>query len=629
MSLDLLPPNLPPNPPSAVTGLVVRVALTCATVAVLAFAVDWRSVVSAVVQANATLLAASVALLLIRIPIMAARWRLVLTRLGVSLPLSRLTQTLFLSTTLGLALPSSNGNDVIRSLMLLRDGRGSSQQIIAGVFIDRLIGLLTLLLIALPSAGVFLAAGKRGTAIFIAVVALCIAAIFLMIAAGRYTDSLPGGVPSSAARNLEGWLRQLVSGMAFALASPDLMAKGALLSAWSQVFAMASAWLAGLAVGLEIPPLDYIAAMPLIWVLTAIPLTISGIGMREGGLVILLAPLGIGATDAASLGVMISITGILTAIAGATALPLYLSHRKAAQGSAPGAGTGETFGRPLLIVAGFPRSGTTSIFHNLERHPDFATTTRKELNLFLSPTTADRCSAEFDRVEKGRICVDASPLYSLDTAVPARIHAVAPQARVVLVVREPVRWAWSVYCQMCTYTPNAPSFREFLAAPELRGGGFRVRPSFQGNIYRETLRAFAACFGDQLLVVDFALFSSDPVQVLHRIESFAGATSYFSANKVDARHHNSSAVARRFSPIVRMVASSELLISAAESLLSASLLKRARAYLYHADSSTPREDPSPMSAEERALAQGATLECQNEYRELFRDAPFRSGAELR
>src|ERR1041384_8402509 len=107
------------------------------------------------------------------------------------------------------------------------------------------------------------------------------------------------------------------------------------------------------------------------------------------------------------------------------------------------------FDAPLLVVAGFPRTGTTSIYRNLELHPGFAVPVRKELDFFRqAERPLETYKAHFPKQVREEICVDVSPLYSLDLNVPERVNAVAPHARVVMLVREPASWLLSIYAPL-------------------------------------------------------------------------------------------------------------------------------------------------------------------------------------
>jgi uncharacterized membrane protein YbhN (UPF0104 family) len=78
-----------------------------------------------------------------------------------------------------------------------------------------------------------------------------------------------------------------------------------LLSVVVQLANVILAWLIGEGLGLPIPPLYYGVLVPLVSILTLLPISLNGMGLREGGTVVLLAPLGISAASAVTLSLLI------------------------------------------------------------------------------------------------------------------------------------------------------------------------------------------------------------------------------------------------------------------------------------------------------------------------------------
>lgn len=110
---------------------------------------------------------------------------------------------------------------------------------------------------------------------------------------------------------------------------------------------------------------------------------------------------------------------------------------------------------PELLVVGAMKCGTSALHALLDRHPDVAMAPGKELNFFFGPAATSRAdpdewwhegqwhrglawyAAQFDPAAPVR--GESSPGYTDPShpEVPARVHAVAPQARLVYLVREP------------------------------------------------------------------------------------------------------------------------------------------------------------------------------------------------
>jgi len=65
------------------------------------------------------------------------------------------------------------------------------------------------------------------------------------------------------------------------------------------------AWLLGKGLGLEVPFAYYCVLISVVSVLTLLPISVNGMGLREVGTVVLLAPLNVGDAEAVTLSLLI------------------------------------------------------------------------------------------------------------------------------------------------------------------------------------------------------------------------------------------------------------------------------------------------------------------------------------
>ena len=103
--------------------------------------------------------------------------------------------------------------------------------------------------------------------------------------------------------------------------------------------------------------------------------------------------------------------------------------------------------RPLpdFLVIGTQRGGTTSLFQALQRHPGIQGAPVKEVHYFDAHEDhgEDWYRAHFPvRAEGGRVG-EATPYYLFHPRCPASVHAMLPEARLVVVLRDPVERAVS------------------------------------------------------------------------------------------------------------------------------------------------------------------------------------------
>lgn len=142
---------------------------------------------------------------------------------------------------------------------------------------------------------------------------------------------------------------------------------------------------------------------------------------------------------------------------------------------------------PELLVVGAKRGGTTSLWRYLDEHPGVLPTFPRAQNIkgtyFFDenwargerwyrshfPTTARRRWAERD-LGYAPITFEASPYYLFHPLAPQRARAVAPDALVVALLRDPVERAYSHWKERRNHTEDL-DFADALAAEEERTRG--------------------------------------------------------------------------------------------------------------------------------------------------------------
>lgn len=105
---------------------------------------------------------------------------------------------------------------------------------------------------------------------------------------------------------------------------------------------------------------------------------------------------------------------------------------------------------PNLIVIGAMKSGTTSLHHYLNQHPQIAMSREKELLFFVEEYNWQRGVAWYKAQFRGRAAVhgESSPGYThhpVFRGVPQRMHRVVPHARLIYILRDPIERTVSHY----------------------------------------------------------------------------------------------------------------------------------------------------------------------------------------
>ncbi|MGH9276270.1 MAG: sulfotransferase domain-containing protein [Acidimicrobiales bacterium] len=134
---------------------------------------------------------------------------------------------------------------------------------------------------------------------------------------------------------------------------------------------------------------------------------------------------------------------------------------------------------PDFVIIGAQRGGTTSLYNYLADHPSVGRAFTKELRYFdvgyeqgpawyrsRFPTSANLALRA--RRHGAGIAGEASPDYLFYPLAPRRLSAVVPDAKLIVLLRDPVERAWSHWWHQVRRGHEALTFDEAIAAEDSR-----------------------------------------------------------------------------------------------------------------------------------------------------------------
>lgn len=252
-----------------------------------------------------------------------ARWRLVLRHLGAQLSVGRTLAILLLGAFFNQCLPSSIGGDGVRVFQARRSGLALGVAA-RSVVIDRLAGLLALLVLVAVGAPMFHAWGGD---VRVVTVALAIGGgglVGLGVLAWLSRHDRPRG-EGRAARSL----RRM---------GADLRALGARpgtaipIMVWAVAFQAAQvsvAWIAALGLGVDLGPVEALVLLPAVLLVTMVPVSVAGWGVREVATVTALGVVGVPAEQAVVVSVLYGLAHLIYGLIGGAIAWLVLGHDRA------------------------------------------------------------------------------------------------------------------------------------------------------------------------------------------------------------------------------------------------------------------------------------------------------------
>jgi uncharacterized membrane protein YbhN (UPF0104 family) len=255
---------------AAVSGLLLYFAL--ATVHV-------GAVTARLSQVDFRWIGLGLLLLLLQNLVLSARWRQIVTRCGANLPLPQAFRFTMIGTFFSQTLPSSVGGDAVRIWLL---GKRTNWRVAAySVFLDRVVGVVALAALVVACLPWTLALIRdpvgRGALLLIGLGFIAAGIVFVGLAWQRL-------------RILQRWsatrhLAAVATVAAAILRSPRALAFIFGLSIVIHLMTALAGWCAAHAVGAEMPVVYSLFLIPPVIMVTVLPISIAGWGLREGAMV--------------------------------------------------------------------------------------------------------------------------------------------------------------------------------------------------------------------------------------------------------------------------------------------------------------------------------------------------------
>jgi uncharacterized protein (TIRG00374 family) len=297
----------------------LKLSVACLLLFIIFRSIHPGETAAALLKASPRFLLAALFFQLASNTVASCRWRLIMERLGFPAPKLFYVKSYFKGMFFNQGLPSSIGGDGIRILDCSR--LGSTKEAFFGVFIDRIVGLAGLLLlnIAVLLISHHLLPPQIQYALLLILSALTVGLLLLFVlrkfawfAAGKYL----------------GFLGSLSEHYFHVYSSPGAIILQLGLSIVIHLLAINAFYMNGQAVGLEFPLHVYLALVPPVVLLTIIPISLAGWGVREGAMVGFFLLIGADKTKVLAFSLLCGLTTLVASLPG---LVIYLTQNSRPQ----------------------------------------------------------------------------------------------------------------------------------------------------------------------------------------------------------------------------------------------------------------------------------------------------------
>jgi len=294
-------------------ALALKFVVSGALIWFLLSNIDLASAKARLLEVAPGMLAACLGVLMVQMAFIAVRWQAVLAAIESPLPFAEAVRIYWIGIFFNQTLPSSVGGDAVRMYIARRHGLTLSGAV-NGVLLERAAIMVTLVLLVAAMQPVFLPrVGAENQGWIMGTVALFFVGALAGLGVLMALDRMPG--------SLHRW--RIVRGLAMLAAdarkvflSPLDTAKVLFWCLAGHVNVTFALFLLALGLGLEVTFVDCLALFPPVLLVTTLPISVAGWGVREGAMVAAFALVGVPNEGALVLSLLFGLIGIVMALPG-------------------------------------------------------------------------------------------------------------------------------------------------------------------------------------------------------------------------------------------------------------------------------------------------------------------------
>ena len=196
---------------------------------------------------------------------------------------------------------------------------------------------------------------------------------------------------------------------------------------------------------------------------------------------------------------------------------------------------------PGVIIIGASKCGTSALRNFLNQHPSIVAKLGDEMQYFGGDYHRGRewLRSIMPPSEPNQITLAKSAGYIYNSAIPERIHIFNSSMKLILILRDPVVRAVSMYGQKVAQAKTDNKSLSSFESMVLKHGTSDINEEsdfIKSGIYSFYIAHWLKYFPRrQLLILDGDMLINDPYLELHKVEDFLGITHYFTR---DCFHFN-------------------------------------------------------------------------------------------
>ncbi len=278
---------------------------------------DWLKIIEAIKNINLLWFFCTLIIPCVIIPVMATiRWQIILSPGNIKLKLRDMLKLTYTGLFFNLVLPGSVGGDTIKGVIFYRLTKNSSLSA-SSIVLDRMIGLLALTILSAIASGVYYKISSDITYILVSGGFLLILLFtFCLMVISPFQKLLLSLIRWTKIKNLEDFTQKSLTFLTWFRKNPKILLLTIGLSIASHILSVIICYLISLSLGLKIFIGYHFLFFPLIALIFSVPVSIAGLGLREGAFAYFYSLIGVPQESSLALSLLYFFQCMLVSLAG-------------------------------------------------------------------------------------------------------------------------------------------------------------------------------------------------------------------------------------------------------------------------------------------------------------------------
>lgn len=296
----------------------LKLAVSLGIISVIVWQVDLRAFANTLLSAKPAWILATIVTFILDQAVTAWVWQKMLSARGMGIPFMAVTRVMWISNFIGAVTPSSMGADVVKVVAVGRYMKNTAEAL-SSLALFRIAGYVILFLMAAVSAFIFperIPDSPMIGAITISLAAGAGLAFFGMVFS-KWAVRVSGLILRGAGLGgVQDRIEQLYSAFTSYASMPRVIAMVALGGVALQILRVGYVFLLSLAMGFDVDPAVFFVFVPVMAAIMLIPVTVFGIGLREGSYIFLFGYVGLSPAQALGMSALSFALDVAYSLAG-------------------------------------------------------------------------------------------------------------------------------------------------------------------------------------------------------------------------------------------------------------------------------------------------------------------------